>query len=111
MDWRKRVEQKMEEKGIVNRTDLCHYAGISAGSLNLAMRGNHDLKPATMRKVAEVLGTTEQWLLYGDSQVMPEQVPLCRTPDEVFQYTEVMTERDKKSLLNDESIPFIAAGR
>ena len=76
MDWRDRVLKLMKERDFKTRNDLCIKAGISAGSLNMAINGTHELKLSTMGKLAEALNTTTQWLLYGDDMVEASLVPL-----------------------------------
>lgn len=48
MDWRDRVIDLMQKKGIKTRVDLGNRAGISGGSLNMALNGTHELKLTTM---------------------------------------------------------------
>ena len=109
MDWRKRLLKKMDEHSIT-KTDLCQIAGVSSGSLNLALKGNHDLKLNTMKKLADVLHTTPIWLYYGDNQVLSERVPLCQSAEAVFQFTEAMTECQINQLLTRDDIPFVQLG-
>lgn len=66
MDWRERIIDLMEQRGIENRNDLCFLAGISTGTLGLAMRSDHQLKTTTMDKIAKALDTTTAYLLYGN---------------------------------------------
>ena len=78
MDWRDRALKIMKDRGFRTRNDLCIKAGISAGSLNMALNGTHELKLSTMGKLADALDTTTRWLLYGDDTVEARQVPLLR---------------------------------
>lgn len=78
MDWRDRVRQRMEELNIKTCNDLCFKSGISAGSLNMALRGSHDLKYTTMNKLAEALETNSRWLFYGDELIESVTVPLVQ---------------------------------
>ncbi|WP_252180195.1 helix-turn-helix transcriptional regulator [Endozoicomonas sp. 4G] len=86
MDWRDRVIDLMQKKGIKTRVDLGNRAGISGGSLNMALNGTHELKLTTMEKLATALGTTTRWLLYGDEMVEARQVPYLETGKEVLQF-------------------------
>ena len=76
MDWRDRVLKLLKDRGFKTRNDLCIKASISAGSLNMALNGTHELKLSTMGKLADALETTTRWLLYGDDTVEAKQVPL-----------------------------------
>ena len=81
MDWRDRVLKLMKDRGFKTRNDLCIKAGISAGSLNMALNRTHELKLSTMGKLADALETTTRWLLYGDDMVEARQVPLMMSRD------------------------------
>lgn len=86
MDWRDRIKQLMDEQGIKTRSDLSIKAGVSGGSLNMALNGTHELKLTTMEKLATALNTTTRWLLYGDELVEARQVPYLKTAKEVLQF-------------------------
>ena len=86
MDWRDRVKQLMKEQHIKTRNDLSIKAGISGGSLNMALNGTHELKLTTMDKLAEALNTTTRWLLYGDELVEARQVPYLETGRDVVNF-------------------------
>lgn len=86
MDWRDRIIKLMAERGFKTRNDLCMAAGISAGSLNMALNGTHELKLSTMGKLANALDTTTRWLLYGDEMVEARQVPLLKNALHVWNY-------------------------
>ncbi len=76
MDWRDRVLKLMKDRNFKTRNDLCIKAGISAGSLNMALNGTHELKLSTMGKLSDALETTTRWLLYGDETAEARQVPV-----------------------------------
>lgn len=100
MDWRDRLLSLMGKKGFSSRTDLCHKAGISSGSLNTALKGGHDLKLSTMNKLADVLGTTTRWLYYGDDYVEAKLVPLFYTSSAIHQFlTESQTTESSPELI------------
>ena len=87
MDWRKRVLDMMDKRGIASRSDLCFHAGISTGTLALAMRGNHELKTVTMDKIARALDTSTAYLLYGDERYKANparEVPLLLRSNDVY---------------------------
>lgn len=79
MDWRDRVIKLMKDRGFKTRNDLCIKAGISAGSLNMALNGTHELKLSTMGKLADALETTTRWLLYGDDTLTARQIPVLKS--------------------------------
>lgn len=86
MDWRDRVKQLMKEQDIKTRNDLSIKAGVSGGSLNMALNGTHELKLTTLEKLATALNTTTRWLMYGDELVEARQVPYLQTGKEVLQF-------------------------
>lgn len=86
MDWRDRVKQLMKEQDIKTRNDLSIKAGVSGGSLNMALNGTHELKLTTLEKLATALNTTTRWLLYGDEMVEARQVPYLQTGKDVLQF-------------------------
>jgi len=91
MGWRDRVLQRIDECGYRTRNELCHKAGLSAGSLNMALAGTHDLKMATIEKLAVALNTTSKWILFGDEIVEARRVPLFRSGVEVSNFLEDAT--------------------
>ena len=74
--WVKRVKELMPQKEFRTYQDLAYKAGISAGSLNQAMRGMHLPRQTTIEKIADALGTTPQFLLYGDTMKASQSIPL-----------------------------------
>lgn len=96
MDWRERVRQLMAENSIRTVTELAGKTGISAGSLGTAMRGNHDLKPATFEKLATALGSTSRWLMYGDNTIEVWMVPVLEQAETVYIF-----QRDGAAAISD----------
>lgn len=79
MTWQDRVRALMKKSRHTNLSELAGVAGISQGSLNMAMNGNHTPKSSTMDKLAYVLGTTSQYILYGEQQAPAQTVPVLST--------------------------------
>lgn len=77
--WVKRVKELMPKMGFQTYQDLAYKSGVSAGSLNQAMRGMHLPRQTTIEKIATALGTTPQFLLYGDTLKSVQQIPFLRT--------------------------------
>ncbi len=79
MTWQDRVRTLMKKSRHTNISELAGAAGISQGSLNMAMNGKHIPKSSTMDKLADVLGTTSQYILYGEQQAPAQTVPVLST--------------------------------
>lgn len=94
MGWRERVLQRIDECGFKTRNDLCHKAGLSAGSLNMALAGSHDLKMATLEKLAVALDTTSKWILFGDEVVEAIRVPLLTSGTSIAQHLHWIESKD-----------------
>ena len=84
--WVKRVKELMPEKGFKTYQDLAYASGVSAGSLNQAMRGMHLPRQTTIDKIATALGTTSQFLLYGDTMRVVKTLPRLKTPGQIWQW-------------------------
>lgn len=80
MSWQDRFYQLMAESKYGTINELCKEAGIASSTFGNALKGSHIPKPATMEKIAHVLGTTWQYLLNGDEkQAVPDtQVPVLK---------------------------------
>ena len=79
MTWQDRVRALMGKSRYSSISELAGAAGVSQGSLNMAMNGKHTPKATTMDKVAKVLGTTSQFILYGEQKAPSQTVPLLNT--------------------------------
>ena len=84
--WVRRVKELMPKKGFNTYQSLAYEAGISAGSLNQAMRGLHLPRQTTIEKIASALGTTPQFLLYGDVMIQSRGVPLLSSNTEIYNW-------------------------
>ena len=84
--WVKRVKELMPKAGFKTYQDLAYKAGISAGSLNQAMRGMHLPRQTTIEKIANALGTTPQFLLYGDTMKASQRIPLLDSAAKVLSW-------------------------
>ena len=84
--WVERVKTLMPERGIHTYQDLAFHSGVSAGSLNQAMRGMHMPRQKTIEKIAHALDTTPQFLLYGDNMKVVQKIPFIRTPEQLGQW-------------------------
>ncbi len=76
MTWQERVLALIERSRFSSIAEVAGAAGISQGSLNMAMNGKHTPRTTTMDKVAKVLGTTSQYILYGEQKAPSQTVPL-----------------------------------
>lgn len=76
MTWQDRVFALIDKSRYSSIAEVAGAAGISQGSLNMAMNGKHTPRTSTMDKVAKVLGTTSQYILYGDQKAPSQTVPL-----------------------------------
>ena len=71
----------MEKSRYRTVTELAGAANVSAASLGQAIRGKHNPKSSTLDKIAEVLGTTSQYLIYGESQAPGQTVPILKSEE------------------------------
>ncbi|MCL6269398.1 helix-turn-helix domain-containing protein [Sansalvadorimonas sp. 2012CJ34-2] len=94
-EWITRVKDLMLKKGIQTCQDLAYHSGVSAGSLNQALRGMHMPKQVTIEKIATALNTTPQYLLYGDNLRVIKKVPFLNSPSQVGGWV-----KDKKTILD-----------
>ena len=78
MTWQERLEKLMAKSRYRTVTELAGAANVSAASLGQAIRGKHNPKSSTLDKIAEVLGTTSQYLIYGESQAPGQTVPVLK---------------------------------
>ena len=85
-DWIDRVKELMAKHGLSHCTDLALKSGLSAGSLNQAMRGMHMPRQSTIDKIAEALDTTPQYLIYGDTMKAVHEVPILDTAEQIRQW-------------------------
>ena len=92
-EWVVRVKELMPQKGFKTYQDLAYASGVSAGSLNQAMRGMHLPRQTTIDWIATALGTTSQFLLYGDNMKVRLTVPFLRHPEAIFDW--VYGEKDR----------------
>lgn len=79
MTWQDRVRALMEKSRYTSIAEVAGAAGVSQGSLNMAMNGKHTPRSSTMDKIAKVLGTTSQFILYGEQKSPSQTVPLLNT--------------------------------
>ncbi len=84
--WIERVKTLMPERGIHTYQDLAFHSGVSAGSLNQAMRGMHMPRQKTIEKIAHALDTTPQFLLYGDNMKVVQKIPFIQSPEQLGQW-------------------------
>lgn len=85
-EWVKRVKELMPKKGFKTYQDLAYASGVSAGSLNQAMRGLHLPRQTTIDKIATALGTTSQFLMYGDTMKVVSSLPLLYNAGQIWQW-------------------------
>lgn len=88
-DWVRRARELMVSRGIKTDKDLAIEAGISGGSLSQSMRNLHLPKITTLDKIAKALGTTSQYLIYGDEQRMAVSLPLLFSAGEILKWLDV----------------------
>lgn len=96
-EWVKRVKELMPQCGFQTYQDLAYKSGVSAGSLNQAMRGMHLPRQTTIDKIATALGTTSQFLLYGDTMKVSHKVPVLRGVSQMYWW---FSDTDEKLKIN-----------
>lgn len=96
MTWQDRFYQLLSGSKYGTINELCKEAGIASSTFGNALKGSHVPKPATMEKVAQVLGTTWWYLLNGDEK---QSVPDTQVP--VLKADQVQSWIDGKLSIND----------
>lgn len=101
MDFLQRIDQLAKAKGIKNRAQLAEKSGIPYTTLdNLYRLGYENVKLTTLRKLADCLGCSLDYLVYGEEKTRPQ---LSRRVEEMIQRDEKYREIVELLAMMDES--------
>lgn len=75
--WQDRFHQCLAESTHATVKEACDAAGMTPSTFNSALKSGRLPKPSTMEKMARVLNTTTQYLMFGDSTL---EVPVSFVP-------------------------------
>ena len=73
MTIRDRIQEVLDEKRELNLTNVALAAGLSNSALHKFMKGSiRSMTVESFEKIAEALGVSSRWLVFGDSPKEPE---------------------------------------
>lgn len=73
MSVHERIKQKLDEKHLL-QADIARATGKSTAAVSKWLSGENQPKTESLKKIAELLGTTDEWLLTGRSSNLPAKL-------------------------------------
>ena len=84
-----RLEWALERAGLSTQSDLAEKSGVARSTISMAYSGRRELGREAARAIANTLGVSPGWLLFGDNRAdtrpeMSDKMPTPTTADVVY---------------------------